>query len=147
MKQELMFIRDFRPISGFDEEILDLKEDDLSVLPSKAGVYIIVSFKTKFIYPTGQSKVIYIGKTDSIRRRLKEHQRNLKFSINDKYAEYWHLDRYNYMRYHGARVYYYTCRGYQESKTLEAKIIEAFYKKYGAIPVANGARSFICTQL
>lgn len=73
MKLELMFIRDFRPISGFDEEILDLKEDDLFVLPSKAGVYIIVSFKTKFIYPTGQSKVIYIGKTDSIRRRSKEH--------------------------------------------------------------------------
>ena len=127
---------------GYDEEIYDLEEDDLSDLPSKPGVYIIVSFKTKFIYPKGQSKVIYIGKTDSIRRRLKEHQRNLINAVNDRFDEYWHLDRYNYMRYHGAKVYYYICRGYQESKTLESNIIESFYGRYGSIPVANGARSF-----
>ena len=135
--------------SGIKNIILrekDMSDDDLTDLPSKPGVYIIVSFKTKFIYPIGQSKVIYIGKTDNIQRRLKEHQRNLINAINDRFNECWHLDRYNYMRYHGAKVYYYTCRGYQESKDLESSIIESFYDRYGSIPVANGARSFRCVK-
>ena len=146
MKRELMFIKDFRPVYGYDKQIDNLEDDDLTDLPSKPGVYIIVSFKTKFIYPIGQSKVIYIGKTDNIQRRLKEHQRNLINAINDRFNECWHLDRYNYMRYHGAKVYYYTCRGYQESKDLESSIIESFYDRYGSIPVANVARAFRCVK-
>lgn len=62
MKRELMFIKDFRPVYGYDKQIDNLEEDDLYDIPSKPSVYIIVSFKTKFIYPMGQSKVIYIGK-------------------------------------------------------------------------------------
>ena len=85
MKRELMFIKDFRPVYGYDKQIDNLEDDDLTDLPSKPGVYIIVSFKTKFIYPIGQSKVIYIGKTDNIQRRLKEHQRNLINAINDRF--------------------------------------------------------------
>lgn len=146
MKRELMFIKDFRPVYGYDKQIDNLEEDDLYDIPSKPSVYIIVSFKTKFIYPMGQSKVIYIGKKDNIQRRLKEHQRNLINAINDRFNECWHLDRNNYMRYHGAKVYYYTCREYQESKTLESSIIESFYDRYGSIPVANGARSFRCIK-
>lgn len=91
MKRELMFIKDFRPVYGYDKQIDNLEDDDLTDLPSKPGVYIIVSFKTKFIYPIGQSKVIYIGKTDNIQRRLKEHQRNLINAINDRFNECWHL--------------------------------------------------------
>lgn len=73
MKRDLVFIKDFRPVCGCNKPIDNLEENDLSELPSKPGVYIIVAFKTKFIYPIGQSKVIYIGKTDNIQRRLKEH--------------------------------------------------------------------------
>ena len=82
-----MFIKDFRPVYGYDKQIDNLEDDDLTDLPSKPGVYIIVSFKTKFIYPIGQSKVIYIGKTDNIQRRLKEHQRNLINARKDIEAE------------------------------------------------------------
>lgn len=66
-----MFIKDFRPVYGYDKQIDNLEEDDLYDIPSKPSVYIIVSFKTKFIYPMGQSKVIYIGKRTIYREGLK----------------------------------------------------------------------------
>lgn len=50
----------------------------------------------------------------------------------------------NYMKYHGAKVYYYLCKGNQESKNLESQMISSFYDKFGAMPVGNGARSFQC---
>ena len=74
MKRDLLFIKDFRPIHGCDGETANLVDDDLSGIPAKDGVYIIASPQTKFVYPKGMSKVIYIGKANSIRRRLKEHQ-------------------------------------------------------------------------
>ena len=41
MKRELMFIKDFRPVYGYDKQIDNLEDDDLTDLPSKPGVYII----------------------------------------------------------------------------------------------------------
>ncbi len=144
MKKDLLFIKAFRPIQGIDGEIQNLEEADLSDVSTKDGVYIIASPKTKFVYPKGESTVIYIGKANAIRRRLKEHQKNLRSTINDIYDEWWRFDRYNYMKYHGAKVYYYLCRGKQESKNLESRLIGMFYDKFGSMPVGNGARSFEC---
>jgi excinuclease UvrABC nuclease subunit len=144
MKRDLLFIKDFRPIHGYDGEIRNLAEDDLSEISVKEGVYIIASPQTKLVYPKGVSKIIYIGKANSIRRRLKEHQTNLRNAISDQYDEWWYFDRYNYMKYHGAKVYYYLCKGNQESKNLESQMISSFYDKFGAMPVGNGARSFQC---
>lgn len=137
-----MFIKEFRRIHGCDGEIANLEGDDLSEISIKGGVYIIASSKTKFVYPKGMSKVIYLGKANCIRRRLKEHQANLREAINDLLDEWWRFDRYNYMKYHGAKVYYYLCQGKQESKDLESDILGRFYDKFGAMPVGNGARSF-----
>ncbi len=142
MIKDLLFIKEFRPIRGCDGEVYNLKDDDLSELPARDGVYIIASPQTTFVYPKGVSKILYIGKANSIRRRLKEHQKHLRDVCDDKSAEQWFFDRYNYMKYHGARVYYYLCRGNQESKDLESWIIWSFYNKFGSMPVGNGARSF-----
>ena len=142
MKKDLGFIKDFRPIQGYDGEIRYLADDDLTDIPTAGGVYIIVSPQTRFVYPKGNSRIIYIGKANSMRRRLKEHQASLLNAMADRHDELWRFDRYNYMKYHGARVYYYLCKGHQESKDLESKMIRRFYDRYGAMPVGNGARSF-----
>lgn len=142
MKQFLSFLKDFRPVNGYDGEIDDLELENLSDLPTKEGVYIITSDTTKFTYPKGASKVIYIGKANSIRRRLKEHQYNLQVVKADNTNKYWDLNRYNYMKYHGAKAIYYLCLGNQDPKDLESDILLKFYDKYGAMPVGNGARSF-----
>ena len=144
MKRDLLFIKAFRPIQGIDGEIQNLEEADLTDVSTKGGVYIIASPKTKFVYPKGESKIIYIGKANAIRRRLKELQQHLRSAINDLNDEWWRFDRYNYMKYHGAKVYYYLCKGKQESKNLESRLIGMFYDKFGSMPVGNGARSFEC---
>lgn len=143
MKRELSFIKDFRPIQGHDGEIVELLEcDDLQLHPAKEGVYIIVSHEQKFIYPNGQSKVIYIGMANSLRRRLAEHKTNLENLVNGEYADRWYFDRYQYMKAFGAKVYYYCCQGAQDAKDLESMVLCSFYNRYHAMPVGNGARSF-----
>ena len=143
MKQFLSFLKDFRPRKGYDGKVSDLLDADLRDIPPQEGVYIITSDTTKFIYPKGTSRVIYIGKADSIRRRLKEHQHHLRLAYDTPEMEDdWRFDRYNYMKYHGAQVVYYLSLGNQESKNLESDILLRFYDKFGAMPVGNGARSF-----
>ena len=141
-KQDLCFIKNFRPQQGCDDqEICDLKNENLSDIPNCAGVYIIMSAKTRFIYPEGTSRIIYIGKTDNLQRRLKEHKRHLN-SLSWDCQEYWCCERYHYMDKYGARIYFYKCRGTQDAKELEAKVMLDFYKRYLATPVGNSARSF-----
>lgn len=57
MKRDLLFIKIFRPIHCCDGEILNLADGDLSGNSTKAGVYIIASSQTKFVYPKGMSKI------------------------------------------------------------------------------------------
>ena len=124
-----------------------MTEAEIKGVTTGPGVYIIVSSKgTKFIYPKGTSPVIYIGKAENLRRRLREHFRNLT-DLKDHEEEYlasWSQTqpRYNYMRYHGAHVFLFHCKKTQDAKNLESFIIGKFYEKFRSIPVGNGARSF-----
>lgn len=153
MRRELSFLKEikysqaFRPETKYNAE-LDLTEDEIKEVTTGPGVYIIVSSKgIKYVYPKGTSSVIYIGKADNLRRRLREHLSNLT-DLRDK-EEYYLSNcrqtqpRYNYMRYHGAHVFlFYSRKKTQDAKNMEAEIIGKFYEKYRSIPVGNGARSF-----
>ena len=153
MRRELKFLEadnyslSFRPSRGHDAE-LDLTEDEIQNVSTHPGVYIIVSAdKTKFVYPQGTSPVIYIGKADNLRRRLREHLNNLNYVIEheeeDLMNQLQHCPRYNYMRAFGAHVYLFHClKKTQDAKKLESIVIAKFYQKYRSIPVGNGARSF-----
>ena len=55
MNQCLSFIRNFRPIKGSDGVIRNLVDDDLSEVSTNNGVYILVSPRTRFVYPKGSS--------------------------------------------------------------------------------------------
>ena len=154
MKQYLKsFIPDFRPIKGLDAsfDLRDFMEDDFvcPVYRDDMGVYIISSTDgTKYIYPNGKkSPILYIGMSDDLLRRLKEHYYRLKLLLDNK--DYGIEDnimlasRYQYMYYNGSHVDVFKCRGYQESKNLESILLNQFYQTYRAIPVGNGARSFV----
>lgn len=142
------FLKDFRQRQGAAGGFV-LDEDDIPEdTRRRAGVYVIETTDGfKFPYPKGKSKVIYIGKSDNLMTRLKEHRK----SLNDLWEDAdlgiyddgpWPFSRYQYMRYHGAKVYYYKCLGNQEAKELESRVIWAFYQKYRALPVGNGAKSY-----
>lgn len=153
MKQYLKsFIPDFRPIKGPDAsfDLRDFMEEDFvcPVYRDDIGVYIISSTDgTKYTYPNGKkSPILYIGMSDDLFRRLKEHYYRLRLLLDNK--DYGIEDnimlasRYQYMYYNGSHTDVFKCRGYQESKNLESILLNQFYQTYRAIPVGNGARSF-----
>ena len=150
-KKVFPFLKDFRQKRGYDYSFnLEENKGKLDELEDFAGVYIIeAADHSKFSCPVGSSSIIYIGKSDHIKRRLKEHLSNLLLLKEDKdYGIYgaepcWLNSRYQFMHYsHGAIVYIYKCLKKQEAKDLEADILWGYYTKYRCLPIGNGARSF-----
>lgn len=153
MRRDLGFLKvsdysqPFRLTRGHDDE-LNLTEEEIADVTTGAGVYIIVSGdNTKFVYPKGTSPVIYIGKADNLRRRLREHLKNLRLVIDSEEADmrnhYQPCSRYQYMKYHRSYVYTFHClKSTQDAKNLESQILWKFYERYRSLPVGNGARSF-----
>ena len=150
MTKTFPFLKTFRngvPAEG-GFELLD--EEKLSCVTESPGVYVIEAMDGyKFPYPKGNSAVIYVGKTSrSLRKRLREHRMHLLLlqESNGEYGmsdnEPWVCQRYQYMYWHGAKVYYYSRRGKQDAKDLEAEILWQFYTKYRSLPVGNGAKSY-----
>lgn len=146
-RQALNFLEDWRTNRKYDHEFLltDLNKVDVEDVP---GVYIIVTTdRTTFNYPTGGSKVIYIGMSKHLRSRLQEHLSYVnKLIDNPDYGmaddEPWVGSKYQYMYYHNAKVYTFKCLGKQEEKNLESQVMWAFYQHYRALPVGNAARSY-----
>ena len=153
MKRELCFLKSsnysapFREKQGPDREINLLDDSPFDDIEDIPGVYIISSSDgTRFIYPKGNNSVIYIGKSEHLVQRLKDHLANLKMVM--EYDEELLCNRqqvnqrYQYMNSFGAKVFIYYCRKTQNAKWLESYIMHRFYEKFRALPVGNGARSF-----
>ena len=112
-------------------------------VPAAPGVYIMVAKECKFIYPKKKSPVFYIGTSNNLNRRLKDHLRLYKLAQTDyKKNKMWNYSRYNYAVAFGADIYYMRITGRENEKSLESKAMEGFYDRYGAIPVGNGAFAF-----
>lgn len=145
MKREIStFLKSFRTKpDGYIGDIFNYEE--VKSIPDKKGVYVLVSKTQRFIYPNGNSKIIYIGKANSLLKRLKTHYRHsieLRNSSNNSKNSQWFYSRYQYIDKFDCQVYWYTTRGQQDPKDLESIIIEHFYNKYLSLPIGNGAFSF-----
>ena len=146
-KHDLSFLNKYiRKEDFFKNFFADLFEyqnfKDLDI-PSKGGVYIFVSKEQKFIYPKGESRVIYIGESSNLRRRLYEHKSKYQSIKNDKkyHEKWWDYNRYFYMIEFGCDIYFITRKGPQDEKNLESDILGFFYERYRALPVGNSALS------
>lgn len=144
MRQEIKpFLGYYKDRYKYIESITD--QEALLEVPETEGVYVISSNKQRFIYPNGESPIIYIGKSVNLRKRLLEHRTLCNKLFDLKKADLpneWHYSRYQYIRKFGGRVFYYTRRGTQDGKDLECDIIGRFYSRFHALPVGNGAFSF-----
>lgn len=142
------FLEWYRPGLGIHGGFRLDKDDIPLETNGKGGVYIIETTNGfHFPYPDGKSSVIYIGESENLMTRLKEHRQTLwKLQENQDYgmkpSQPWISSRYQYMLYKGARVYYYPAIGNQSPKEMEAEIIWNFYKFYRALPVGNAAKSY-----
>ncbi len=138
-----LFNKEDRTPDGFIKNLLD--KESFKLIPEEKGSYIIVSNSQKFILPKGESKVIYIGKSDNLRSRLTTHRKhalsldNLSKPERAKYILY---ARYQYMASFGAQVFWYIRRGRQTALGLEKYLLDCFYERYLALPVANAANSY-----
>lgn len=109
---------------------------------NKKGIYFIVSRKFHFVYPNGNSPIIYIGKADNLKQRLMSHLREAQ-KAKKEWKTRWVYSRYNYIDMDGGSdVYYLTTVTNENAKTLESKALEDFYNKFRALPVGNGAFSY-----
>ena len=144
MHKDLSFLKEFREKhDGFIYDILDFSE--INLIPTLPGAYILISHDTKFIYPEGQSKVIYIGKGNDLNRRVFDHHKAMHGLNNipkkDR-KDYTYYSRYHYMAKFGCSVIWFSRRGTQNAKDLESDLIGLFYNKYNSLPVGNASFSF-----
>lgn len=136
-KEEAIFCGKLKDFYKNNEDF----SDEITKTKSK-GVYVILSSKKNFVYPNGNSRVIYIGKSNNAYKRLGSHRRNLEQIDFDKIEEYWADNKYLYMKKFGAKVYYISATGNWDAHNFESKVLSDFYDKYHAIPVGNGALSY-----
>lgn len=119
---------------------------DISSIPEKKGAYIFASSSQAFVYPNGNSKVIYIGKADNLKVRVKTHWKHILEVQNTKRMDRHTLDyysRYQYLaKFKPIVLFCFTTRGKQEAKNLESDLLKHFYNRYLSLPVGNGAFSF-----
>ncbi|OYX23437.1 MAG: hypothetical protein B7Z16_02550 [Algoriphagus sp. 32-45-6] len=127
-------------------QISNIERDiDFYSIPESSGAYLILSSKEEFIYPSGKSRVIYIGMSTNLRRSIKNHVKNfdeLKGIPKNKRKNFWYYSRYNYMVKFGCRIIWYTTKGTETPKSLESKLIEDFYSQFHSLPIGNGAFSY-----
>lgn len=148
MNRNLTFLNNYLGFKRPQDRLytaLDLfeKQKLLDTVQHKSGIYIIMSPTQKFVYPRGTSSIIYIGTSNDLHRRLKEHIKYYNIAVAHwKDRSRWIYSRYNYIIAYGGRVYYLLTQGRETNKALESKALEGFYDKFGALPVGNGAFSF-----
>jgi hypothetical protein len=143
MHRDLSFLKEFRSHDGIAFDLLDYAE--INSIPKKPGAYIMFSHETKFIYPEGQSKVIYIGKSENLCKRIYDHSKSVSDLNNiPKKDRKYHLyyPRYHYFLKFGCQMVWFTRKGPEDAKNLESKLLDCFYSKYHSLPIGNGAFSF-----
>lgn len=108
-------------------------------LKKVGGAYIILSDEQEFIYPNGNSKICYIGKSNNLYRRLNSHRKNtagVKEYLKKDLKHYFSYDKYCYMHKFGANVYIVEKKD-EFPENLEYYLLDAFYCSYYAFPVGN----------
>lgn len=98
-------------------------------LADEAGVYVINArgWEWKLDYPYGKSDIIYIGESEDIGRRLKEHKNSGRNHGLAGYANRLRLNVYFRKVYH-----------ISDLKKNEAYMINQFENIYGRAPICNG---------
>ena len=121
---------------GWYDGIIDLLGEAYDELPDTGGAYVLGTSNTMLVYPWGTSPIFYIGKAKSLRDRLVEHRKHIQGARDDDDEAYW-WPRYQYGAAFGTDVAWYSRRGPQDPRNVEALLIERFYETFGAIPTAN----------
>ncbi|MCD4821796.1 MAG: GIY-YIG nuclease family protein [Methanococcoides sp.] len=97
-------------------------------LSGKSGVYVItvVGWEWRIPYPCSKSNIIYVGQSEDIGKRLRQHKSAGMNHELKVYADGCSLN-----------VYYRSVLNVSELKMYESQMILQFENKYGGIPMCN----------
>ena len=109
--------------------------DETTQVPDAGGAYVLGAAATTLIYPWGESPVFYIGKASRLRRRLRTHRANAGRAAREHDA-HWH-PRHRYAEAFGAHAAWFHAGDGEAPENIEATLMQAFYRAFGAIPAAN----------
>jgi len=123
----------FNLFSASDEQLDSLSEGAYVLLRTKEGA---------FEYPAGHSRIFYIGESVRGIARLSTHRYHAtrasrEFATTGTLNSYW-WPRYGFAGSFGAEVWWFQSRATHNSKQLESLLVDNFYWRMGAIPIANG---------
>ena len=124
------------PCGGPTDLRMPTSLDELDI-PTQAGAYVLgTTDGQRLTYPWGESSVYYIGKADSLFRRLSEHRKAVDECAADCWTYYWRT-RYQYGASHGMSAAWYATQDDETPAVLESDLLERFYCRFGTIPIGN----------
>jgi len=126
-------------------DLLTADQEELRAHVEGAYVLILPDTARKIPYPLRRSRVFYIGKAGEGSDRLSTHQYHTSRAVADlqanggRYFEEPWWPRYTWAAGHGgAVVWWFSRRGTQTAGDVEVMLVNAFFSRFGSIPVANG---------
>jgi hypothetical protein len=134
MMNPLEFASRYRP-----KGLGDLMHLDVSDIPRKPGVYIMIAKQTAFIYPNGCSPVFYIGMSQGLFNRLVGHRKKIQEAQSKSTrSRNCYRPLYEYAAKFGVEVA--VVEGFKDGpRELESRLLAEFAIQFRAPPVANSA--------
>ena len=124
--------------TGLVEDLL-AEEETIDQIPDTGGAYVLgTSTDVMLTYPWGSSPIFYIGSAGNLQRRVSDHKGYIEGAQADHSEAGW-WPRYQYGAAFGTSCAWYSKRGPQKPKNIEADLVDAFYWSFGAIPAANSS--------
>jgi len=132
-KKDLWFYKNRDP-----DGLIHLRSNtSIEAIPDHPGAYVFgTSDGTRLIYPNGKTPIFYIGRSSNLYRRILRHFHRIQRVEGD---DTWWVKKYEYAAAFGATIAWYSIRCNQSTESLEADLVDEFYRCYYSIPIANGA--------
>ena len=126
------------------ESLLDNGKINVKIIdeacPNTPGVYFYILRKREEAvrYPFGPSRIVYIGKSENLRKRIKHHfTTDMKKKLPGSHTLEWPYQ--NYFTENSSMKVDILLKECECNTDFELLLLGEFFKKYGAPPLCNGS--------
>jgi predicted GIY-YIG superfamily endonuclease len=125
------------------ESLLDNGKTNVKIIdacPNTSGVYLYIlrNGKDAVRYPFGSSRIVYIGKSENLRKRIKHHfTTDMKMELPNSHTLEWPYQ--NYFTENSSMKVDILLKKCEYNTDFELLLLGEFFKKYGAPPLCNGS--------
>ena len=128
------------------EDLFGIGENDVKraidrSCPGTSGVYLYILRKETVKYPFGSSRIVYIGKSRNLKKRIKHHftsdMKSKLFGCDEVETLEWPYQ--NYFIERSSMKIDIVLEECKEYDNFELFLLGSFFKEYGAPPLCNGS--------